>query len=140
METQPILVIAIHCTFIISNLALLCLPVSRHELKLWRRFKLQRLRRRLTAKSKVHQPLDSETVSRSKKNIVWHIALTAVMLIVTLRLVSQPGAISKLMQMLTVVASIGWFFGSLVQRQKIALLNQMRASALQRFMARKSNA
>jgi hypothetical protein len=88
----------------------------------------------------VHQPLDFETVSRSKKNIVWHIALTAVMLIVTLKLVSQPGAIFKIMQMLTVVPSIGWFFGSLVQRQKIALLNQMRASALKRVMAHESNA
>jgi hypothetical protein len=125
VENLSSVVATTHCVFIAANLALLSLPTRRAELRFWRRLKIQHLRRQLTKKSKVHQPLSFETASTARKNVAWHVALTAVMLVAALNASKWSGVVPAALQALTVLPTIAWFIGSLVQRQKLVLVNQL---------------
>jgi hypothetical protein len=108
---------------ILLNILLLLAPLSRSELSIWRMLRVQRLRRYLTMLRKTDQPLSLKTTAIAKKNIVWHIVMTLAIFMVTVRTyLNQSQVFSFIMIFFCTITSIAWLLGSIVQRQKLAII------------------
>ena len=111
----------------LANLPLLWIAPIRGEQQFWRRLGVARLRRRLTRRRPASFPHSVEhTIRASRANIIWHLVLGAVfaMLIVNPWFVSGP---LRPVRYLLLAPSVAYFFGSLVQRQKIVVSINARA-------------
>lgn len=115
------LIIAALCTLL--NIPLLVVPPSRREAMLWRRLQLQKVRRWLTRRRHVNQPLSPQTATIARQNILWHLILSAVMCGVMIQALQTDALLYKLFGALSVLPCVAWLLGSLVQRQKIVLLH-----------------
>src|SRR5258708_4007457 len=105
-----------------ANGLLLFASPTRAELCLWRRLNIQALRRKLTPRDKIRQPLSPNSVQIARRNIVWHIALTLAMSVTIAHALTSQAPLFKYLAMLCVAPCIAWLSGSVVQRHKMALL------------------
>ena len=104
------------------NAAAWLLPPFQAELRLWRRLNLQGLRRRLSKRRRVDQPLSAHTVAIARRNIAWHVAMSLVMAILALQALQSRVIVFRCFALFAVVPCIAWLVGSAVQRQKIAVI------------------
>lgn len=114
------LIINIVLTFV--NLFLLLAPFFSIESKIWRSLNISKLRKYVTRYRKVNQPLSSETYGIAKKNIIWHILLTILMVIQCLTAIRKPSEFYILIAVLSTIPSMFWFVGSIIQRQKMNII------------------
>ncbi len=107
----------------LATAVLLLLPVTRRELRLWHRLRTGALRRRLTGRARVPEPLDPlETPRRARRNLLWHLVMTGLFAGQLAVSISAHGRWWRPLALPLVVPCLAYFAGSLVQRQKIAVL------------------
>jgi hypothetical protein len=123
MSTLLLICLIISFVFLIGTLALIMVPITRSEISLWHSLHLHQIRHWLTERRKVQEPLEHyRTVKIARHNLRWHLILTAVFIIlIALPLVSvetwwRPAA------PFLMIPGCAYFIGSLVQRQKIAII------------------
>jgi len=110
---------------------LLLVPPARVELRLWRRLRVQSLRRWLTRKRRVDEPLEPQITRRiARRNLLWHLVLTGLFASQLLAAAHSEGRWWRPLAAPLIVPCIAYFAGSLVQRQKLALLRFCGASRL----------
>jgi hypothetical protein len=109
--------------FIAATVALLTLPAMRPELALWHFLRVQALRRWITKKRGMHEPLDNNrTVQTARKNLLWHLTLTFVFFTQLGIAAGSAGSWWRPLAPVLVIPCIVYFAGSIVQRQKIAIV------------------
>ncbi len=105
------------------TVVLLVLPARRTELALWRRWRLPGLRKRLTRRLRLDEPLRSDRTGQiARRNLRWHIALTVVMLTQTFAGLVSENLLRQAVGAVLALPVLAWFAGSLVQRHKLAIL------------------
>lgn len=111
-------------TLVVVTLALLAVPTRPAELALWRRLRTQSVRRWLTRRRHVTEPLNPvSTPQVARKNLLWHLVLTSLFSSQLAIAVGAVGAWWRPLAALLVLPSVAYFVGSLVQRQKLAVLH-----------------
>lgn len=112
---------------VLVTIALLAVPTTPAERALWRRLRTASLRRWLTRRSAPTAPLDpASTAQVARKNLRWHLALTTLFSAQLAIAAASERAWWRPLALLLVLPSIAYFAGSLVQRQKIAILDARR--------------
>lgn len=112
---------------VVVTIALLAVPTTPAELALWRRLRTARVRRWLTRRRHLSEPLDAETTPQvARKNLRWHLALTTLFSAQLAIAAASERAWWRPLALLLVLPSIAYFAGSLVQRQKVAILRSRR--------------
>jgi|WetSurMetagenome_2_1015567.scaffolds.fasta_scaffold269256_2 hypothetical protein len=108
---------------VVGTLALVVIPVTRGELNLWHYLRVQRIRRWITRMRKVKQPLHNvRTLDVARTNLRWHLVLTCLFCGVVARALTIDMWWVQVMASLLTIPSIAYLLGSIVQRQKIAIL------------------
>lgn len=111
-------------TLVVATIALLAVPATTAEVALWRRLRTQSVRRWLTRRRHFSEPLDPvSTPQAARKNLLWHLVLTALFSTQLAIAAASPGAWWRPLAALLVLPSVAYFVGSLVQRQKVAILH-----------------
>lgn len=106
-----------------GTIGLLTVPITHRELKLWRSLRISSLRRWVSQREPANEPLDSQrTVRIARRNLVWHLILTGLFCFQIGWAVASPGRWWRPLTTPLVVFCIGYFAGSLVQRQKVAIV------------------
>jgi hypothetical protein len=109
---------------------LLVVPVTPRELRLWRNLRVRSLRRRITRRRSVNEPYHVElTVKIARRNLVWHLFLTGLFCSQIAWAVLSEGRWWRPFTIPLAIFCIGYFAGSLVQRQKIAIVRARRNRA-----------
>jgi hypothetical protein len=107
-----------------STLALAAIPVVPGELELWRVLRIQVVRRWITKRRRVNQPLHNvSTMDIARTNLRWHLILTFLFFGLLARGLWAGSEWWSALAGLLIVPSLAYFVGSLVQRQKIAILH-----------------
>ena len=102
---------------------LLVVPVTPSELSLWRRLRVSSVRRWITKRRNVKEPLHPElTLKTAKVNLKWHIMMTGLFSMQLAWAAASRGAWWRPLAFLVFFFSVAYFVGSVVQRQKIAIL------------------
>ncbi len=104
-------------------------PAMHIELSIWRRFRVQHLRRWLTRSRHVAQPLDPiVTTDIARRNLRWHLFFTSLFCVqMAVAAVSEDRWWRPLAPLL-VLPCIAYFAGSMVQRQKMVIVYFRRAA------------
>ena len=111
-------------TLVVATIALLAVPTTQAELALWRRLRTQSVRRWLTRRRNLSEPLNPFSTPRvARKNLLWHLVLTSLFSTQLAIAAASPGAWWRPLAALLVLPSVAYFVGSLVQRQKVAILH-----------------
>jgi hypothetical protein len=106
-----------------ATVVLLTAHVRPWELKLWHRLQVQALRRWVTKRRSVNQPLDEKrTVEIARKNLLWHLVLTFTFATQIARSVESGDLWWCIFGGLLILPCLAYFAGSPVQRQKIAII------------------
>lgn len=114
-----------------ATISLLTVPITHRELGLWRSLRIRSLRRWVSQRRPANEPLHSQrTLNIARRNLVWHLILTGLFSFQIAWAVASPGRWWGPFTAPLVIFSIGYFAGSLVQREKIAIarLRQNRGS------------
>jgi len=129
--TKPLIVCLILSALLIAaTIALLATRVMPVELDLWRFLRIRSLRRWITKRRGVHEPLEEErTVQIARKNIVWHLVLTVVFFTQIASALVSEGSWWRPLAVILVIPCLAYFVGSLVQRQKIAIIETRKLSS-----------
>jgi hypothetical protein len=107
----------------IGTFALLAIPVKEAELSLWHRLRVQRMRRWMTRRRNVKQPLHSvQTPNDARTNLLWHLVLTCLFCGIVARALMLDSWWVRALASLLTIPSIAYLLGSVVQRQKIAIV------------------
>jgi hypothetical protein len=115
---------------VIETLALMVVPVTSCELRLWHLLRIQRIRRWITKTRRVDQPLHNvQTLSVARINLRWHLILTCLFAVLVARAFTLESRWLRLAASLLTMPSIAYALGSLVQRQKIAIIIMRSGSA-----------
>ena len=116
---------------LVGTIALLTMPIRPGELRFWHLLRIQQARRWITRRRKVIQPLvPDKTVKIARDNLRWHLILTFLFCGLTGRAVMADNILLRLLGSLLLIPSIAYLAGSLVQRQKIAILRCRAKSGL----------
>ena len=108
---------------VIGTLALIAIPVTRGELLLWHLLRIQRLRRWITRTRRVKQPLHNvETLRAARTSLRWHLLLTCLFCALVARALTLDSWWLRFLASLLTIPAIAYVLGSLVQRQKIAVM------------------
>jgi hypothetical protein len=98
-------------------------PVLHAELSIWRQLRLAKLRKYLTKRLRKPESLDpAQTLRKAKRNIVWHAVMILALMPQSLSTLTSPSPFRLIMSIFLGCAAIAWLVGSLVQRQKLAIL------------------
>jgi hypothetical protein len=112
------------CLALVGTVALLFVPVLPSELQFWHFLRIQSLRGWITRTREVSQPLHKErTLIDARTNLRWHLILTGLFCGLIGRAISADAWWLRVPAALLVIPAIAYFLGSLVQRQKIAILH-----------------
>ena len=115
--------LAIQSLCLLASIALALIPLRQNELPLWRRLGLGRLRKRLTRRLRRAEPLaHDETVRTARRNIWWHVALTGALMIQGFGALADGPVWRWALGVVSAIPALAWLAGSLVQRQKMALI------------------
>ena len=110
------------------TIALLAVPVTPAELALWRRLRTQSVRKWLTHRRNLFEPLDPVSTPKvARKNLLWHLVLTTLFSTQLAIAAASEHAWWRPLAALLVLPSAAYFVGSLVQRQKVAILHSRSA-------------
>jgi hypothetical protein len=108
---------------IAATIALLTVPAIPAELVLWRFLRIQALRRWITKKRNVRQPLEAKrTVQLAQKNLLWHLILTLVFFSLFARALGSESTWWRPVTTVLIIPCLAYFAGSMVQRQKIVII------------------
>jgi hypothetical protein len=108
---------------VLGTVALMVIPVTPGELRLWHLLRIQRIRRWITRTRSVDQPLrNGQTLSVARTNLRWHLILTCLFCVLVARAFTLDSWWLGLVASLLTIPSIAYALGSLVQRQKISIL------------------
>ena len=111
---------------LLATLAIMFVPPLVGEVGLWRRLGAGNLRRFLSKRLTTPQPFSvGPTEHVAVRNIRWHLVLTFALLVQTLLATVSPSLTLQLLGIFYVLPAIGWLLGSIVQRQKIALIRKL---------------
>ena len=111
-------------TLAVATIALLVVPPTAAEVALWHRLRTQSVRRWLTRRRDMSEPLNPvSTPQVARKNLLWHLVLTALFSTQLAIAAASPSTWWRPLAVLLVVPSVAYFVGSLVQRQKVAILH-----------------
>ena len=117
----------------LGTIALLTFRVVPGELQLWQFLRIQELRKWITRRRKVNQPLVPVTTLKiARDNLRWHLILTLLFCGLVARAFTIENFWLRVLASLLVLPSIAYLGGSLVQRQKIAILHLRAKSPLVR--------
>jgi uncharacterized membrane protein YbaN (DUF454 family) len=117
-------------TLAVVTIALLAVPTTPLELALWRRLRAQSVRKWLTRRRGLAEPLNfMSTPQVARKNLLWHLVLTTLFSTQLAIAAGSEAAWWRPLAALLVVPSVAYFIGSLVQRQKVAILHSRRVRA-----------
>jgi hypothetical protein len=109
--------------FVAGTLALLVIPVRPGELRLWGVLRTRVLRRWITKRRSVNQPLQGvRTLLIARTNLRWHLILTAVFVGLIARAALDESCWWRPIAILMTIPAVAYFLGSLMQRQKIAII------------------
>lgn len=109
---------------VLIAIALLFAPITPAELALWRRLRTQALRKWITRRRHVDEPLDRvSTPQIARRNLLWHLVLTVVFSTQLARAAASPQLWWRPLAPLFMLPSVAYFAGSIVQRQKLAVLH-----------------
>jgi hypothetical protein len=116
---------------LVGTIALVTIPIRPEELRFWHLLRVQQARRWITRRRKLSQPLvPDKTVKIARDNLRWHLILTLLFCVLTGRAVVADNILLRFLGSLLLIPSIAYLAGSLVQRQKIAILGCRAKSAL----------
>jgi hypothetical protein len=116
--------------FLMANICLLLLPISPTELRAWRVLRVRRLRHWITKRRVVSESLHpTATLRKARRYILWHIVLTSLFSTQLAWALAMEGVWWRPLSLPLVIFSAGYVLGSLVQRQKIAVLRLRRRKA-----------
>ena len=105
------------------TILLVVIPVGRWELRVWHRLRVAQFRRWLTRSRHVREPLHPDrTVRIARRNLQWHIVLTALFSFQLGVAAAAKDAWWRPLALLLVVPCVAYMLGSLVQRQKVAII------------------
>ncbi|GEM_PF-3311321 len=108
---------------LVLTVGLLVVPVTPSELSLWHRLRIGSVRRWITKRRNENEPLHPElTLKTAKVNLKWHIMMTGLFCMQLAWAVLSSGVWWRPLVFFVFVFSLGYFVGSVVQRQKIAIL------------------
>ena len=123
-------------TLAVVTIALLAVPTTPSELALWRRLRTQSVRKWLTRRRGLAEPLHAVfTPQVARKNLLWHLVLTALFSTQLAIAAASKGAWWRPLAALLVLPCVAYFVGSLVQRQKVAILHSRSVRARRRTAA-----
>lgn len=106
-----------------TTVGLLAAPATHAELGLWRRLRIRSLRRWISRRRNGDEPYDPKlTVQTARTNLLWHLLLTGLFSTQIAWALVSEGSWWRPLAVPLVVFCIGYFAGSLVQRQKIAIV------------------
>ncbi len=109
---------------VVATIVLLAVPPTPTELALWRRLRTQSVRRWLTRRRGLTEPLNpASTPQVARKNLLWHLVLTVLFSTQLAIAAASVGAWWRPLAALLFLPSVAYFVGSLVQRQKVAILH-----------------
>ena len=122
--TDVLLVCLVLQAFVLlGTIALMTIPIMPTELGVWHLLRIEQTRKWITRRRKVIQPLRREsTLKIARDNLRWHLVLTILFCGLTGRAVMADNILFRLLASLLLIPSIAYLGGSLVQRQKIAVL------------------
>ena len=99
------------------------LPARQWELRIWRWLGVTPVRHWLTRRHREADPLDLRSVSRiARRNLQWHLALTGLFSVELAVAAGTPHAWWRPLALLLLLPCIAYMLGSVVQRQKIAII------------------
>jgi hypothetical protein len=106
-----------------GTIVFIILPIVPGEMKLWNFLRIQKLRHWITKRRTVNEPLkEGKTVDRVRRNLLWHLILTFVFITeITISLYPMNIWLSPFALFFT-ASSLAYLLGSIVQRQKIAII------------------
>jgi len=106
-----------------AHLVFLTVPFSRVELRFWRRLRVRALRLWITRRRRVEEPLHREQTRRAaRRNILWHLFFSALFSFQIAAALLLPGRWWQPLAPLLAVPCIAYLAGSVVQRQKLAIV------------------
>jgi hypothetical protein len=111
-------------TLVVLTIALLAVPPTPAELALWHRLRTRSVRRWLTRRRGLFEPLNPVSTPRvARKNLLGRLVLTALFSFQLAIAAGSEGAWWRPLAALLILSSVAYFVGSLVQRQKVAILH-----------------
>ena len=117
--------------WILTTVGLLVIPVTPRELGLWRYLRVRSLRRWITRRRSVNEPFHVQlTVEMARRNLMWHLLLTGLFCSQIAWALLSGGSWWRPLTVPLAVFCIGYFAGSLVQRQKIAIAYARQSQAI----------
>jgi hypothetical protein len=103
--------------------AFLIVPLSHRELRCWRRANVRRWRHWITRLRDPDQPLDpSVTMTIARRILLWHLGLTLLGASQAAYAACTPNSWWRPLAAIWIVPGTAYFLGSIVQRQKLAIL------------------
>ncbi len=117
----------------IATIALLTVPVVPAELALWHSLHVEGLRRWITKRRGVQEPLNTRgTVQIARRNLLWHLTLTFLFFTQLGIAAGSAGSWWRPLAPVLVIPCVAYFAGSIVQRQKIAVVRLREQSLYSR--------
>jgi drug/metabolite transporter (DMT)-like permease len=120
-DVEALSLFALGVVLALANVTVLVIRPTRAEQRLWRSLRVQRLRRWITRRRNPHQVhVGTDTLAIARTNTRWHLVLGLVLaaLILHPQLRTWP---MRLLRYALLIGCVAYFFGSLVQRQKIVI-------------------
>lgn len=116
----------------VATAGLIVAPVRPFELAIWRRLRIQSVRRWLSRKRHAVEALDPlVTLGMAHRNLLWHLFFTGFFSLQLGVATASNGTWWQPLAVLLIVPCVAYFVGSLVQRQKVLVL-RLRSSRLRR--------
>lgn len=109
----------------ISSFPLIYLPITEKEQKLWQKLNIRLLRHWVTKKGTERWAQKSSVqnvIGTARKNIAWHGIMTFVFCTLIAQAQFAQNILVQFGSYLFLLPSIAYFFGSVVQRQKLVII------------------
>jgi hypothetical protein len=106
----------------VVSFPIMYLPATKTELKCWQKLNISALRHWVTKKG-THKGTIQNVVERARKNIAWHGILTFTFFFLMARAQFIDNLFIQYASQLLLIPSIGYFLGSIIQRQKLVIVS-----------------
>ena len=110
----------------VVSFPIMYLPATKTELKCWQKLNIRALRHWVTKKGTekwTHKGTIQNVVERARKNIAWHGILTFTFFFLMARAQFIDNLFIQYASQLLLIPSIGYFLGSIIQRQKLVIVS-----------------
>jgi hypothetical protein len=114
----------------VGTLALMVIPITRGELRLWHSLGVRRVRRWITSTRRVRQPLHNDRTRRiARANLRWHFVLTCLFCFMVARALRLGHEWLQITAGLLTIPALAYLLGSVVQRQTLAIVTSWAGRA-----------